>query len=132
MEQNNEEYNYIYVAPTKTEREEIERIRKQYLPIDKRVEKLQKLRELDRKVKDLPTIISLSLGIFGCLTFGFGMAFVLEWGRISLGVVIGVVGVAISIPAYPIYKKTKEQLKKKYGEEILRLSEELLNEEKGK
>lgn len=132
MEKNNEEYNYTYVAPTKTEREEIESIRKQYLPIEKRVEKLQKLRALDRKVKDVPTIFSISIGVFGCLAFGLGLTCVLEWGLIAWGVVISIVGIAISIPAYPIYQKTKEKLKKKYGEEILRLSEELLNEEREK
>ncbi len=128
----NREFNYTYVAPTDEERKEIERIRKQYLPQEKTEGKMERLRRLDSRVRISPKVISLALGVVGCLLFGLGLAMILEWTMIVWGVAVAVVG---SLPmglAYPVHALLLERNKKKYGEEILRLSEELLNEKKEK
>lgn len=123
-------FKYTYKAPSKEEREEIEDIRKEYLPKDEGEEKLETLRKLDNKVKNTPIIYSLSIGIIGVLVFGLGLTMVLEWNIIIWGVIVSVIGCFIMIPAYFIYKKIKERMVEKYKDKILTLSEELLNEHK--
>ena len=44
-------FEYKYTAPTMEERKEIDSIRRQYLPTDKSMTKMDRLRYLDRKVK---------------------------------------------------------------------------------
>lgn len=123
-----EEFNYTYKALSDSERREIESIRNQYEP-PKTVEgKLQRLRRLNSYVNNSATIISLVLGICGTLIFGTGLALVLEWGLMLLGIIVAIISLPLIIIAYPIYKIVLKRNKKKYGPEILRLSEELLNE----
>lgn len=130
MDKKDNKFAFTYSAPTKDEREEIEDIRKNYLPISSKQEKLSKLKKLDAKVKNIPMIGGLSLGIIGILIFGLGMTFVLEWGILVWGVILSIVGLVPMALAYPIYKKIKTILTSRHREEILKLSEELLNEEK--
>ena len=87
------------------------------------------LRYLDKKVKNIPQIVSLTLGIVGILTFGLSMTFFLEWTNYwYIGIPCAIVGIAIMSTAYLAYSKILQKLKKKYGEEIIALSNELLNE----
>lgn len=130
MDKKDKEFAYTYSAPTKSEREEIEDIRKSYLPSPFSNEKLLRLKTLDAKVKNTPTIWALILGIVGVLIFGLGLTMVLEWKVIVWGIIVSITGVVPMAIAYPIYKKLKEKLTNKHREEILKLSEELLNEEK--
>ncbi len=83
---------------------------------------------MDGRVKNAATAWGLSIGIVGCLIFGLGMAMVLEWTLVLDGVLCGVGGGVLTALAMPIYKWVLRRNKKKYGEEILRLSEELLHE----
>lgn len=123
-----EQFNFKYTAPTENERKEIDRIRRQYLPTEKTETKLDRLRRLDALVKNTATIWSLCLGIVGTLVLGLGLTMILEWSIWPWGVVLMVVGSVPITIAYPVYKKVLNKYKKLYGEEILRLSEELLNE----
>lgn len=124
----NNEFNYSYSAPTVDERRELENIKKEYLEAPVGDEKLQTVRSLDKKVKEIPSVISLITGIAGCLVFGLGMTCCLEWNKTMLGVIVGAVGAALMIIAYPVFKAIKKKLKEKYGAEILKLTNELLNE----
>lgn len=124
-----EKFEYKYSAPTQEERNEIDRIRRQYQPKDETITKMDRLRYLDNKVKAIPMIISLSIGIIGTLIFGLGLTFILEWNNIPLGVVLMVIGAAIMAIAYLSYSMSSKKLKSKYSKEILALSEELLNQE---
>lgn len=124
-----EKFEYKYSAPTMEEREEIDSIRKQYLPKDKSMTKIERLRYLDNKVKSIPVIVSLCLGVSGLLFFGLGMTFFLEWVNLwFLGIPCSLIGLALMIPAYPMYCKLLAKYKEMYGEEIIELSNELLNE----
>lgn len=122
-----EKFKYKYVAPTMEERKEIESIRREYLPKDETMTKLERLRYLDNLVKTIPMIWSLSLGVIGLLVFGIGMVFFLEWVILwYLGIPFGILGVILMVLAYPVYVKKLKKNKEKYGAEILELSKELL------
>ena len=125
----NNQFNYTYTAPTEEERKEIAQIRRQYVAEEKTESNMEKLRRLDAFVKNSATCIALILGVVGCLIFGSGMTMVLEWGMAVWGVLLGVVGAIPMAIAYPIYRFVLNRNKKKYGAEIIRLSEALLNEQ---
>ncbi|MBQ7880973.1 MAG: hypothetical protein IJ358_03945 [Clostridia bacterium] len=123
------DFEFKYVAPTAEERKEIESIRNSYTIKDKSSNKLERLRSLDRKVKNIPTMVSLIVGVVGILIFGLGFSMVLEWDLFVWGIVVSIVGLIPIIMAYPLHLKVEKQLKNKHSKEILEISEELLNDE---
>ena len=127
MKETKEKFEYTYVAPTESERRVAEEIRNRYLPQKKSEDKFTKLKELDEKVKNPPTAWALVLGVAGTLIFGLGMAMVLEWSLIFWGIVVSAVGLIPVALAYPVYCWVLKRGKKKYGAQILKLSEEILN-----
>jgi len=124
----NEQFNYKYTAPTEEERKEIASIRRQYAPQEQTESKMERLRRLDALVKNTAIIWSLVLGVVGTLVFGAGLTMILEWSIWLWGIVLMVIGSVPMAIAYPVYKLALNKGKAKYGDEILRLSEELLNE----
>ena len=124
------QFNFKYTAPTEEERKEIDSIRRQYAPVEKTETKLERLRRLDSIVKNTSTIWSLVLGVVGCLIFGLGLSMILEWNIWLWGIILCVLGSVPMIIAYPVYKYVLKKYKKEYGDEILKLSEELLNEKR--
>lgn len=129
MKDEKDGFHYTYSAPTVQERREIESIRRQYLPADEKDVKIERLRKLNGKVKNTPMIVALALGIAGTLVFGLGLCMILEWSLWIGGVTVGVVGLLPVAAAYPVYRLLLRRRKKKYGAEILKLSEELLEKE---
>lgn len=125
----NDKFVYTYSAPTENERREIESIKKQYESVPKQESKLDELRKLDRRVMRTPLIVALTIGIFGVLVMGTGMAMVLEWELMLWGVIVGVIGLAVAAAAYPVYSAVLKGNKRKYGQKIIELSNKLLNEE---
>lgn len=128
---NDNKFNYKYVALNEEEKKEIESIRSLYIQKEKSETKIERLRRLNSLVKNVSTVWGLCFGIIGCLIFGLGLTMILEWNYLIWGVVISIVGVVPMIFAYPVYKKILGKYKLKYGEEIITLSEELLNEKNG-
>jgi len=122
------QFNYRYSAPTEEERKEIDSIRRQYAPSENKETKLERLRRLDSLVKNAPSVWGLVLGIVGILIFGLGLAMILEWDILVWGIVLTVIGCVPIALAYPVYNVVLQRNKKRYGEEIIRLSDELLNE----
>ena len=120
----NNKFSYTYSANAK---DEVEKIRKKYLP--KEEDKLETLRQLDNSVTQKATVLSLILGIVGALILGTGMCCVLVWQDILFvpGIFIGILGIGVLSLAYPLYKRTVEKERERIKPEILRLSEELLN-----
>lgn len=133
-EENKEEkFEYTYAAPTEAERREAEEIRKHYQDPAVSEDKITRLRRLDEKAKLPPTIWALVLGVVGTIVFGAGMSIVLEKllpYYLIVGTAVSVVGLIPIVLAYPVYKLVSKKCKAKYAEEILRLSEEILNENK--
>ena len=101
---------------------EEERLRAEYTPKTKTG--LDEAIKLDRKAKRGPTILAFVLGIIGALVLGVGMCLamqVIESGTpaMVLGVIIGIVGIAIVSVNYPIYTRFLKAQKEKYGSAIL-------------
>lgn len=122
------QFDFRYTAPNEEERKEIDSIRRQYCPQEQTETKLERLRRLDSLVKNTALIWSLCLGVIGALIFGLGLTMILEWNIWLGGIVLMAIGSIPMAIAYPVYKLALNKGKAKYGEEILRLSEELLNE----
>ena len=124
----NDQFNYKYTAPTEEERKEIDSIRRQYARQEHVESKIERLRRLDSIVKNTATVWALVLGVIGTLIFGLGLTMILEWSIWLWGIVLMVIGSVPMAIAYPVYNVVLKKYKSRYGEEILRLSEELLNE----
>lgn len=124
----NNRFEYKYSVPTERERREIESIKRQYIRQDDITEanKLMRLRRLHKSIVNTATAVSLVLGIVGTLIFGGGMALIMEFSQLAVGIVVAAIGIIPMALAYPVYKLVFKSKKKKHGEEILRLSDELL------
>lgn len=133
QERKEEKFEYTYVAPTAAERREAEAIRDRYRENSISEDRITKLRKLDEKAKRPPMAWAISLGVIGTLIFGGGFAMIMEEMLASpyhliVGSAICLVGMLPIGLAYPVYKYVSKKCKAKYGGEILRLSEEILNE----
>lgn len=108
------------------EQEYVEQILKQYG--EKTTTKMDELKSLDRKVRRPAEIFAYSFGVAGALVLGVGMCLAMKViGNIMpLGIVVGVLGIAMVSVNYLIYKGILNKRKKKYSEKVLRLSEEIL------
>lgn len=128
---NNDEnkFNYTYAAPTEQERSEVESIRRQYTTAEQSNQNgIERLRKLDAKVKRAPLIASITLGVLGVLVFGLGLTMVLEWNLFVWGAVVAAVGIVPIAIAHPVHKVLLKRNKAKYGDEIVKLSDEILHE----
>lgn len=95
---------------------------------EKSTTKFDELKKLDSKVKTPPTALAYVLGTFGSLVLGVGMCIclgVIVEKLFAVGVAVGVIGIAIMIANYFIYKKFLATRKKKYAARIIKLADEL-------
>lgn len=122
-----EKFEFNYSAPTEEERKEIESIKSNYSPEEKKQTDIERLRQLNKSVNAPPKILAYILGIIGILVFGTGMTMTLQWSLYIWGSAVGAVGAGIMIANYFIYKAFFAHRKKKYANEILALSDKLLN-----
>ena len=123
-----DKFSYTYSAPTEEERREIEDIRRAYAPAAKSEDRLAQLRALNERATRPARIAALTLGIGGILLFGLGMSMTLAWELIAGGIVVAVIGILATIVANPVRRVLLKLGKRKYGAEILRLTDELLGE----
>lgn len=128
MSDDNEKFEYSYSAPTEQQRREVNSIRNRYLPHEED-EKVGRLKKLDARVRSGAMAVGLTLGIGGCLLFGLGMSMVLVWGLLVWGSVVAAVGIVPMAFAHFAHNKILERGKNKYGDEILRLTDEILKDE---
>lgn len=122
MNENNKSFNYSYSS---TQQEEIQNIRKKYLP--KEEDKMETLKKLDESVTRKSCTASLSLGIISTLIMGVGMCCVMVWDMFAIGIIVGIIGMIGVILAYPLYKRITKKQREKIAPIILRLTEELMN-----
>lgn len=121
--QNENSFSYTYSAP---EQAEIKKIRDKYAPPSERECTLERLRKLDRSVTVKGTVIALIMGVLGTLLFGAGMSCVMMWPEYFIaGIAMGLAGVALLAPAYPVYTRITEKERARLAPEILRLADEL-------
>lgn len=117
-----ETFNYTYSAK---QQEEIKKIREKYVP--KEADKMEQLRRLDADVTSKATAISLAFGIIGTLILGTGMSMCMVWTELFiLGIIIGVIGIAVVSVAYPLYNYVTKKEREKIAPEIIRLTDELI------
>lgn len=124
-----DKFNYTYTAPTESERREIEEIRRQYASDGHTDDKLKRLRRLDKLVNFPPRIAAALTVVAGLLIFGAGMALCLEWALYGWGIAVSVIGAVALGASYPLYKFVLKRNKKRFGQEIIELSDELLKME---
>lgn len=125
----NDGFSYTYSA---RDRDEINRIRKKYIP--HKEDKLQLLRRLDASVYNKAGIIAVVIGVIGALIMGSGMSLVMtEIGEMLgmenamiIGVIIGAVGMILVCLAYPVYYVVLKRERERIAPEILRLADELM------
>ncbi|MBR4500273.1 MAG: hypothetical protein IKP22_00065 [Clostridia bacterium] len=118
--ENKQQVNITYSAE---EQKEIDYIRAKYQSGEKKQpNNLDKLKKLDAKVESKAMIIALSAGIISTLILGLGMACVLVWNQLVIGVVIGAFGIAGALYAWPLYQKVLKKEREKAAPEIRRLS----------
>ena len=126
--ENKEGFSYTYSA---AQQQEVEAIRKKYLP------KEENKMELLRKLHAIPTqkaqAASLIVGIVGALIMGTGMSLAMTnigavLGELALvvGIVIGIAGMVLVALAYPVYNRVLKTQRARIAPEILRLTDELL------
>ena len=126
MENNSFEYTY-----SAQRQQEVEEIRKQYLP--KEEDKMAELRRLHMIPTQKAQAASLAVGIIGALILGTGMSLCMtELGAalgnlaMALGVAVGILGMAMVVMAYPIHNRVLKTERERIAPEILRLSDELI------
>lgn len=110
----------------------VQKIRTQYT--DKGHSPLDGLKKLDAKVKRPAHLFAYIFGSVSAIVMGCGMSLVMtDIGdtlgiaeAMAPGVVIGVAGMLMAIINYPIYKGILNSRKKKYAQQIMRLSDEIL------
>ena len=114
-----------------SEREKIvKEIKEGYEPKEKT--KYDELIALNRKVELPAYIFAYAFGIVGALILGVGMCLAMQVigagvPLMVLGIVVGIIGIALVSVNYPIFLAIMKSRKKKYAERVIALSEELLN-----
>lgn len=124
-----ESFNYTYSAK---QQEEIKAIRQKYMAPEEN--KMEQLRRLDASVTRKATIHSMTAGIIGALIMGLGMSITMtdigavfgSFLSMLIGIVIGIVGIALVCLAYPIYNRTLKVERERIAPEVLHLSDELM------
>ncbi|MGN0633563.1 MAG: hypothetical protein ACI4JW_06795 [Oscillospiraceae bacterium] len=116
-------FSYTYSAK---EQAEIQKIREKYVP--KEEDKIEQLRRLDKSVTDKSTVVSLVVGIVGSLVLGFGMSCCMVWTDtlFVVGIIVGIIGIALVCAAYPIYNYVTKKEREKIAPEIIKLTDELI------
>lgn len=110
----------------------VQKIRTQYT--GKESTALDALKALDKKVKTPANVFAWSFGSVAALLMGSGMSLVMTDIAETLGIaepmlsgiVVGVVGMAMAIATYPIYRRLLNARRKKYAAEIVALSDRIL------
>lgn len=123
MEEKKETFTYNYSAG---EQAEIKKIREKYIP--QKENKMEQLRRLDESATRPGMIAALIVGIISTLVMGFGMCCTMVWAESMFipGIIIGVVGIAGIVAAYPIYSHITKKRREKLAPEIIRLTDELM------
>ena len=114
-----------------SERERSEKENKEgYEPKEKT--KYDELIALNRKVELPAYIFAYAFGVIGALILGLGMCRAMQvigtgGPLMVLGIVGGIIGIALVSVNYPIFLAIMKSRKKKYAEKVIALSQELLN-----
>ncbi|MBQ8281189.1 MAG: hypothetical protein IJZ25_02140, partial [Lachnospiraceae bacterium] len=101
--------------------------RKKYVPVVE--DKLETLRKLDRGVENRGTMMSVITGVIGTLVLGAGMSMVMVMNEkvfMVLGIILGIIGIAVMAVAYPVYNRIVKKQREKIAPQVLALTEDLM------
>ncbi len=110
----------------------VQKIRTQYT--EKEHTQLDALKELDAKVKRPVNVFAYIFGSVSAIIMGSGMSLVMTdigssigvENNMAPGIVIGIVGMLMAIINYPLYKKLLASRRKKYADQIMKLSDKIM------
>ena len=108
-----------------------QKIRAQYM--EKQVSGLDELRALDAEVKRPANIFGYVFGTISAVIMGAGMSLTMTdigaalGSPMVIGIAVGVVGMAMAIADYPIYRAILNSRREQYADAILALSEKIIN-----
>ena len=106
-----------------------EHLANEYAPKD--TSKVVALRKLDARAKLPATVFTYTLGIAAALLMGVGMCLSMKvigsgsGAMVTLGVIVGLIGMAGMGANYPLYRRLLEKGKQKYAFEIMQLAREI-------
>ena len=130
----NKSFEFTYSAQ---DQKEIDTIRRKY-GLDQKENKdvtMEELRRLDRSAERPGMITGLSVGIIGTLILGTGMSMALmkSGSLFVLGIIIGIIGIALAISAYPLYNRITKKRRAEIAPQIEEISRRLTdqNDENG-
>ena len=111
----------------------VQKIRTQYT--EKQHTELDALKALDARVKRPANVFAYVFGSVSAVIMGSGMSLVMtDLGTILgienamvPGIVIGVVGLVMALLTYPVHKSILNSRKRKYADQILKLSEKIMS-----
>ena len=111
----------------------VQKIRSEYT--EKEHTQLDELKALDAKVKRPANVFAYVFGSISAIIMGAGMSLTMTDIGTTLGlenamvpgIAIGIVGMVMAIANYPVYKNILTSRKKKYADQILALSEKIMN-----
>lgn len=111
----------------------VQKIRTQYT--EKENTQLDELKALDAKVKRPANVFAYVFGSLSAIIMGAGMSLVMtDIGSVIgmenvmvPGIVVGVVGMIMAIINYPIYKNMLASRREKYAEEVIALSDKIID-----
>ena len=110
-----------------------EHVANEYAP--KKTSKVKALKRLDAKAKQPANIFTYTFGTISSLILGTGMCLSMgviganNFFTMALGIIIGCIGILGVSINYPIYKKILAKSKNKYASDIIKLANEIVNEE---
>ena len=112
----------------------VQKIRTQYT--EKQDSALDTIKALDRQVKRPAEVFAYIFGSVSAIIMGSGMSLVMTdiaktlgiTNAMPIGIVIGVVGMLMAIVNYPIYKRMLAARRERYADQIIALSDKIMND----
>ena len=125
-----EGFRFTYSA---ARQQEVEHIRKKYLPQAEEENKMEQLRKLHHSASEKVQARAIAVGTIGALILGVGMSLCMTdlgaaLGNLALliGIFAGLAGILLVALAYPVYNRVLKKQRQRIAPQILRLTEELL------
>lgn len=125
MKKQKEIYSYMGTS----EKNEIDDIVNRYMEKSPAVSAADEIKKLDNTVEHKSGTAAIVVGIIGSLILGAGMCCVMVWqGLFTVGIIVGIIGIAVLACAYPVYKKISARERRKISARIINLSKQVKSE----
>ncbi|WP_251197399.1 hypothetical protein [Anaerotardibacter muris] len=81
---------------------------------------------IENSILKRASIKAITIGIIGCLLLGIGMSLtMLATDFFVLGIIVGVVGIAIVCANYPLYRRSLQKMREAAKPQIMKLASQL-------